>query len=83
MASLSLPWSRPGKIDALRPLVDQVLPFGTDETITRMRQYALDEIDGDDFRHKRDFATGRVLPFRSDYYTGEAIFGLLTTGPAP
>lgn len=34
------------------------------ETLAQMRQYALDEIDGDDFRHKRDFLTGAVLPFR-------------------
>lgn len=58
------------------------LPFSPAETMARMRRYALDEIEGDDFRHKRDFATGAVLPFRSDYYTGEAIFGLLMTGPA-
>jgi hypothetical protein len=65
-----------------RPALDAALAFGTIETIARMRLYALDEIEGDDFRHKRDFATGRVYPFRSDYYTGEAIFGLLITGHA-
>lgn len=59
------------------------LPLGLEETITRMRRYALDEIEGDDFRHKRVLATGEVTAFRSDYYTGEAIFGLLVTGPAP
>ncbi|RYI33980.1 MAG: hypothetical protein EON48_02365 [Acetobacteraceae bacterium] len=58
------------------------LPLGLPETVTRMRRYALDEIEGDDFRHKRVLATGEVTAFRSDYYTGEAIFGLLTTGPA-
>lgn len=57
------------------------LPLGLSETVTRMRRYALDEIEGDDFRHKRILATGEVTPFRSDYYTGEAIFGLLVTGP--
>lgn len=57
------------------------LPLGLAETITRMRTYALDEIEGDDFRHKRVLATGEVTGFRSDYYTGEAIFGLLVTGP--
>jgi hypothetical protein len=56
------------------------MPMGLAETITRMRRYVLDEIDGDDFRHKRDFDTGKLAPFRSDYYTGEAIFGLLVTG---
>lgn len=58
------------------------LPLGLDETLSRMRRYALDEIEGDDFRHKRILATGEVTAFRSDYYTGEAIFGLLVTGPA-
>jgi hypothetical protein len=62
-------------------LPPNALPHSLPETVARMRQYALDEIDGDDFRHKRDFATGAVLPFRSDYYTGEAIFGLLMSGP--
>lgn len=68
------------KIAALQALVDAGLPHSLPETLARLRQYALDEIDGDDFRHKRCIATGAVLPFRSDYYTGEAIFGLLTTG---
>jgi hypothetical protein len=32
--------------------------------------------DGD-FHHKRRLSSDEVLPFRSDYYTGEALFGLL------
>jgi hypothetical protein len=70
------------KIPPLQALLPKALPLGAATTIARMRQYALDEIEGDDFRHKRDLLTGAVLPFRSDYYTGEAIFGLLMTGPA-
>jgi hypothetical protein len=70
------------RIPSVQPLLPLALPLGATETITRMRQYALDEIEGDDFRHKRDILTGAVLPFRSDYYTGEAIFGLLVTGEA-
>ncbi|MGL4238634.1 hypothetical protein [Tabrizicola sp.] len=66
---------------SLLPLLANRLRLGTEATILQMRQYALDEIEGDDFRHKRDFTTGEVLAFRSDYYTGEAIFGLLATGP--
>ena len=62
-------------------LPPDALPHSLPETMSRMRQYALDEIEGDDFRHKRDFATGEVLAFRSDFYTGEAIFGLLVSGP--
>jgi hypothetical protein len=70
------------KVAALHGVTHRSMPLGLDETIARMRRYALDEIDGDDFRHKRDFTTGKVLPFRSDYYTGEAIFGLLVSGEA-
>ncbi len=67
---------------AAQVLAPPPLRLGLDETITRIRRYALDEIDGDDFRHKRVFATGEVTSFRSDYYTGEAIFGLLMSGEA-
>jgi hypothetical protein len=31
-----------------------------------------------DFQHERSFPTGKALPFRSEYYTGEALFGLLS-----
>ena len=34
--------------------------------------------DGRDFSHEVSFATGRTLPFRSEYYTGEALFALLS-----
>lgn len=70
------------KIAALRDRPPPSLHLGLDETITQMRRYALDEIDGDDFRHKREFPSGKVTTFRSDYYTGEAIFGLLVSGDA-
>jgi len=33
--------------------------------------------DDGDFHHKLEVKTGRVLNFRSEYYTGEALFGLL------
>ena len=68
-----------GRITALNGKLPD-LPFSLDETVARMSRYALDEIDGDDFRHKRILATGEVTTFRSDYYTGEAIFGLLMAG---
>jgi hypothetical protein len=67
-------------LPAMQGFTSATLPLGLDETIARMRRYALDEIDGDDFRHKRSFPDGAVQTFRSDYYTGEAIFGLLVTG---
>lgn len=44
----------------------------------RLGNYILTEQRPDgDFAHKRDLATGTELPFRSQYYTGEALFGLL------
>jgi hypothetical protein len=58
------------------------LPLPLPDTIAALRAYTLAQIEGDDFRHKRGLATGEVLPFRSDYYTGEALLGLLLTGPA-
>jgi hypothetical protein len=67
-------------LSAFPGFTSAALPVGLDETIARMRRYTLDEIDGDDFRHKRSFPDGAVQAFRSDYYTGEAIFGLLATG---
>jgi hypothetical protein len=40
--------------------------------------YMLSQITSDgDFIHKRDAATGEIEPFRSDYYTGEALFALI------
>lgn len=70
------------KIPRIQKNQPLTMPLGLARTIKRMRRYALDEIDGDDFRHKRAFPSGEVQTFRSDFYTGEAIFGLLLTGPA-
>lgn len=49
-------------------------------TIAGLTAYALAQIEGDDFLHKRRFTDGTVLPFRSDYYTGEVLLGLFVTG---
>lgn len=59
-----------------------VFPLPLPETVAALRAYTLAQIEGEDFLHKRVAATGEVLPFRSDYYSGEAILGLLLTGPA-
>lgn len=45
--------------------------------IAQLENYALAQIESGDFIHKRDFKTGRILDFRSEYYTGEALFGLM------
>jgi hypothetical protein len=51
-----------------------------DDTIAALAAYGLAQRDGMDFLHKRQFADGAVLPFRSDYYTGELLLGLFVTG---
>jgi hypothetical protein len=55
-------------------------PVSLDATVAGLQAYALAQIDGHDFLHKRRIADGAVLPFRSDYYTGEVLFGLFLTG---
>lgn len=64
----------------------RALPRGLDAagvplepTIAGLQTYALAQIDGHDFLHKRLIADGTVLPFRSGYYTGEVLFGLFVT----
>jgi hypothetical protein len=59
-------------------LSPDVMPI--DETIAGLQTYAIAQIQGEDFLHKRSFADGTVLPFRSDYYTGEVLLGLFVTG---
>ncbi|MDP3263604.1 MAG: hypothetical protein U1E06_21700 [Tabrizicola sp.] len=61
-------------------LSSDVMPEPLDDTITALQTYALAQIEGGDFLHKRRIDDGTVLPFRSDYYTGEVILGLLVTG---
>lgn len=63
-----------------RGLSPDVMPLPIDETIAALQAYAIDQIDGGDFRHKRRFSDGETLPFRSDYYTGEVLLGLFVTG---
>ena len=43
----------------------------------RLENYLISEMAHGDFIHKRSFSTGEVLPFRSDYYTGEVLFALI------
>ncbi len=63
-----------------RGLSSTVMPLPLDDTIAGLQAYALAQIDDGDFLHKRRFSDGAVLPFRSDYYTGEALLGLFVTG---
>jgi hypothetical protein len=46
-------------------------------TIAQLENYAHLQISGGDFIHKRKFETGFVSEFQSEYYTGEALFGLM------
>lgn len=68
-------------LDEYRRALPRLLPSGApDVMIAALQAYALAQIDGNDFLHKRLFADGTVLPFRSEYYTGEALLGLFLTG---
>ena len=57
-------------------------PDTLDDTIVALAAYGIAQRDGMDFLHKRQFSDGAVLPFRSDYYTGELLLGLFLTGTA-
>lgn len=48
-----------------------------DLIISQLENYALLQISAGDFIHKRDFETGRISSFYSEYYTGEALYGLM------
>jgi hypothetical protein len=63
-------------------LPQDATPDTLDGTIGALAAYGLAQRDGMDFLHKRQFSDGAVLPFRSDYYTGELLFGLFRTGTA-
>lgn len=63
-----------------RGLPQPDLPLDLDGTIAALQTYALAQIDGGDLLHKRQIADGAVLPFRSGFYTGEALLGLFSTG---
>ena len=51
-----------------------------DLIVSQLENYALLQISSGDFIHKRDFDTGRISPFYSEYYTGEALYGLMRGG---
>lgn len=51
-----------------------------DLIIAQLENYALLQISSGDFIHKRNFETGHISAFHSDYYTGEALFGLMRGG---
>ena len=62
-----------------RGLTLRGLPLSAEDTVTGLQHYALAQISDGDFLHKRQFSDGAVLPFRSDYYTGEVLLGLIVT----
>jgi len=65
---------------ALRDVPAPALPAPLDDTIAALVAYGLHQIDGDDVHHKRRLDTGEITPFRSDYYTGELLLGLICAG---
>jgi hypothetical protein len=66
---------------AILALLEIVAATGEKDYIALAQELAgyilLQQRPDGDFIHKRRFSTGQALPFRSDYYTGEALFGLL------
>lgn len=66
---------------AILALLEMVQATGLKHYITLARglaEYiALQQLPDGDFLHKRRFSTDKPIAFRSDYYTGEALFGLL------
>ena len=54
-------------------------PEALDDTIRALAAYGVAQRAGMDFLHKRRFADGTALPFRSDYYTGELLLGLFVS----
>lgn len=60
-----------------RSLPAPALPAPLDDTIAGLVTYGLAQIAGDDVLHKRSFADGTPTTFRSDYYTGELLLGLI------
>lgn len=62
---------------ATRSLPTPTLPAPLDETIAGLVIYGLHQAEGGDFHHKRSFEDGSPTPFRSDYYTGEVLLGLI------
>lgn len=62
-------------------LPEPALPRPIGETVDALAAYAVSQMRGDgDFHHKRAFDTGEISAFRSGYYTGEALLGLLVAG---
>lgn len=62
------------------------LPASLDETMAALGRYALAQQDRDDparFSHIRSATDGHDEGFHSDYYTGEALFGLIASGADP
>lgn len=51
-----------------------------DLTLVRLENYILSQAGKEDFVHKRRLRDGKIFTFRSDYYTGEALFGLARDG---
>lgn len=66
---------------AILALLELAAATGRRDRIALARELAgyllLQQRPDGDFIHKRRLSTDEELPFRSDYYTGEALFGLL------
>ncbi|KUI35420.1 hypothetical protein AU195_11205 [Mycobacterium sp. IS-1496] len=58
-------------------LLTSLYPEGPEMHCIRLENYIVSQLSGGDFIHKRAFSSGDIYPFRSDYYTGQALFALM------
>jgi poly-gamma-glutamate capsule biosynthesis protein CapA/YwtB (metallophosphatase superfamily)/D-alanine-D-alanine ligase-like ATP-grasp enzyme len=66
------------RLQATRPLDFPALTHAPADLTEKLENYIVSQVEGADFIHKRRFSDGTVSSFRSDYYTGEALYGLFS-----
>jgi len=57
--------------------LSSLYPQGHELACARLENYIISQLSDGDFIHKRAFSSGIAYPFRSEYYTGEALFALV------
>jgi hypothetical protein len=57
--------------------LESLFPDGPAMHCIRFENYIVSQLGDHDFIHKRAFSTGDIYPFKSEYYTGEALFALM------
>ena len=88
MSSQTRANTRPALYTQYSPIIGRKLTSGTSASpaaVSRKRRNSWPDTNAvlEHFRHKRAFPSGEVQTFRSDFYTGEAIFGSPAAGSGP